>query len=464
AVAVGGGTLSFAAPVLTWTGALAVGASASITYSVTVHDPDTGDKLLVNTATSTAAGSSCPPDAPVAACSADVDVLVPALSITKTADTATVVAGSAVHYTVTVANTGQTAYAPATVTDSLVGVLDDATFAGASATSGTVAYAAGTLTWSGGLALGATATITYTVTTDLPATGDRTLTNAVLSDSPGSDCVTGSESHCTTSVSVLVPALVVTKTPDASEVVAGGTLGYTISATNAGQADYSAATLSDSLAGLLDDATYDNDAVASSGVVGYAAGTLTWTGALPRGATVTIGYSVTTPVVDSGDALLTNRVVSSSAGSTCPAAGGPAVGCATATPVAPRTLELSGLTGSFTLSGVPHAIASSVGAVRMTVTTNSAGGYGVSVLPATASMTGATPGNTDTIPVELLQVRETGTSTWHALSPDVAVSVHQQDLASALGGDAVSNDFRLQLPNVLPDRYTSTLDYIATAQ
>ncbi len=49
------------APVLTWTGDLAPGASAVITYSVTVHNPDTGDKLVITTATSAAAGSSCPP-------------------------------------------------------------------------------------------------------------------------------------------------------------------------------------------------------------------------------------------------------------------------------------------------------------------------------------------------------------------------------------------------------------------
>ena len=53
----------YASPVLTWTGNLAAGASAVVTYSVTVNNPDTGDKLLVTSAASTAAGSSCPPAA-----------------------------------------------------------------------------------------------------------------------------------------------------------------------------------------------------------------------------------------------------------------------------------------------------------------------------------------------------------------------------------------------------------------
>ena len=55
------GTVSYAAPVLTWTGDLAPGDTATVTFTVTVHDPATGDKLLAAIAASTAAGSSCPP-------------------------------------------------------------------------------------------------------------------------------------------------------------------------------------------------------------------------------------------------------------------------------------------------------------------------------------------------------------------------------------------------------------------
>ena len=46
------GTVSYASPVITWTGDLAVGASAVITWTVTVHNPDTGDKTLVTEAAS----------------------------------------------------------------------------------------------------------------------------------------------------------------------------------------------------------------------------------------------------------------------------------------------------------------------------------------------------------------------------------------------------------------------------
>ena len=64
-------------------------------------------------------------------------MLVPALTITKVADTATTTPGATVGYTITVANTGQTPYTGATVTDALAGVLDDAGYnSDATATTG----------------------------------------------------------------------------------------------------------------------------------------------------------------------------------------------------------------------------------------------------------------------------------------------------------------------------------------
>ena len=118
-------------------------------------NPDTGDKHLVNTVTSTTQGSNCPPGGTNPACTATVTDLVPALTITKTATVATTSPGAAVGYTITVADTGQTSYSPATVTDDLSGVLGDAAYNDdATATAGTVSYASPVLTWTGDLAPG----------------------------------------------------------------------------------------------------------------------------------------------------------------------------------------------------------------------------------------------------------------------------------------------------------------------
>ncbi|MFL6122308.1 hypothetical protein, partial [Actinophytocola sp.] len=64
------GTLAYEVPVLSWSGPVAAGQTATIVYSVEVHDPASGDGTVRNTIT--AADSACPcsvrtpvdPDAP----------------------------------------------------------------------------------------------------------------------------------------------------------------------------------------------------------------------------------------------------------------------------------------------------------------------------------------------------------------------------------------------------------------
>lgn len=285
----------------------------------------------------------------------------------------------------------------------------------------------------------------------------------MFSTSAGANCDTGADPNCATAVTAVVPALTITKTADASQVTAGGLLRYTILATNTGQAAYPAATLTDALAGVLDDATYNGDAQATTGSIEHTDGTLTWTGALPVGAGVVITFSVRAGLAATGDAVLTNRVISTSVGSTC-AEDTAAAGCATATVVAPRTITLTGLTDSFTLSGLPDSTVSSDGTVTMTVTTNSQSGYLVTVQARATSMTGGTAGNTVTIPISALGVRESGTDDFHPLSADTSLIVHQQDVASAPDGDAVSNDYRIHIPYVPSDTYSVALDYIVSAR
>ncbi len=62
-------------------------------------------------------------------------------------------------------------------------------------------------------------------------------------------------------------------------------IGYTVTVTDTGQTPYTGATFTDSLAGALDDASYDGDAAATAGSVTYSSPNLTWTGNLAVGAT-----------------------------------------------------------------------------------------------------------------------------------------------------------------------------------
>ncbi len=130
------------------------------------------------------------------------------LTITSTASTASATPGTTVQYTITVTNSGQAAYTGASISDSLAGVLDDAVYNGdAAATVGSVSYASPNLTWTGNLAAGATATITFSATVSNPDTGDKVLATTITSPTPASNCPAGgTDPACSTSVTVLVPA------------------------------------------------------------------------------------------------------------------------------------------------------------------------------------------------------------------------------------------------------------------
>ena len=71
------GTVSYAAPTLSWSGPVAgFGGIATITYSVTVKSPDTGDHSLVNTVVSSTGGSACASGSSDTRCKATVAVQV----------------------------------------------------------------------------------------------------------------------------------------------------------------------------------------------------------------------------------------------------------------------------------------------------------------------------------------------------------------------------------------------------
>jgi uncharacterized repeat protein (TIGR01451 family) len=155
--------------------------------------------------------------------------LIPALTIVKIANVASAAPGTAVNYTITVADTGQTPYTGATVSDDLTGVLGAAAYNGdAAATIGSVAYAAPALTWTGSLAPGGTATITYSVTVRNPATGGASLVNTATSAAPGSTCPPGTtNAQCAVTTAVISGPL--SMTAPATAALGSGAPGTTIS-------------------------------------------------------------------------------------------------------------------------------------------------------------------------------------------------------------------------------------------
>ncbi|MEI7057684.1 hypothetical protein WBG06_17805 [Nocardioides sp. CCNWLW239] len=312
------GEVSYVEPELSWSGALKPGEKATITYSVTIDDPVTGDGVLTN-------GVVGPPESGcVEGTEPECSTVVPAkeLEIAKTVEPdGAVNPGDTVTYTVTVKNTGQadyTAKEPATFTDDLSAVLDDATYNDdAAADIGTATYAEPTLSWSGPLAKGETATITYSVTVNDPLSGDGTLTNAVVGPRESNCFVDGKRARasaladeCTTTDPV--QAFEVDKSVEPKKTVTSGdTVSYTVRVVNTGQVAYTEdapASFSDDLSDVLDDATYNDDASATAGNTSYDAPTLSWSGPLEVGGTVTVTYTVTVKDPVSGDGDLVNVV------------------------------------------------------------------------------------------------------------------------------------------------------------
>lgn len=337
---------------LTWSGPVAIGQSVTVTYSVTVNDPLSGDRELVNAVVPTTPGGSCDPDG---ACTTQTPVA--SYTVSKSSDSATVRPGGVVTYTVTVTNTGDVAYTadgPAAFADDLSGVLDDARYNDDATDGATVSGS--TLTWSGPLAVGESIEVTYSVTVDDPVTGDFDLRNAVTPSGPGGSC----EGVCETTTPV--GAYRAVKSTETTEVVAGDTVEYSIQVTNTGQVAYTAddpASFTDDLSSVLDDATYNGDATSTSGAgVSYTAPELSWSGALGVGETVTITYSVTVNDPATGDRRLDNTVVTPPGsggncveGSTDPAcvANVPASSYAIAKSVSPGT-ALPGDTVTYTVT------------------------------------------------------------------------------------------------------------------
>ena len=155
---------------------------------------------------------------------------------------------------------------------------------------------------------------------------------------------------------------------------------------------------------------------------------------------------------------LTNTVSSGTIGSNCPD-GSTDPACTATVVLTAQTISMSDLTGSFTLTGLPGTTQQQDGAVSLRVASNSPDGYTVSVQPDTQDLTSA--GSPDTIPFGDLEVRGQAQGVFRALSGPVLVE--QATGPSAAGGDLLSNDYQMVIPDVRSAAYTGTLTYIATA-
>lgn len=246
-----------------------------------------------------------------------LEVIGGSLGIAKSASPASgqaVRAGDTVTYTVTTRNNGDLPLTNVTVTDNLSDVFDDATLVpGSLSVSGVTGapmptITGNTLNWVGDLDVGDALVITYQVTVDADGVGG-VLNNHVEAEGEVDDdtsvtghCTVTSEDFCETTHQTAGYSVAKTATPvSGTEVNQGDTITYSITVRNPGTAPITTAQISDNLTDVLDNSAFNNASrTATSSVAGNtpslpvrSGSTLTWSGPLAAGETVTLTYSVT---------------------------------------------------------------------------------------------------------------------------------------------------------------------------
>lgn len=331
------GTATVTDSALAWTGSLEPGENVVITYSVTV-DGNAGGETITNTVT----GEATPlvptdPSDPESPTTPGTPIVPPTVitehpvneagfEFSKTADPAAGTAldpGDVVTYTLTGVNTGETALDSVEIVDDLSNVADHASLDGApvativGGAAAPVVVDGDELSWTGALAVGQTVTITYSVTVGPDAAGELLENSATaIAMPPGGEEIT--PPPVTTSNPVNEPGFSVSKSaaPAAGTAIdPGAVVTYTVTGVNTGETALDPVAILDDLSGVLDDAEFNDDAVAlvdgaPAAAPALAGETLSWTGALEVGETVTITYSVTVNG-DAGGETLENSVTGS---------------------------------------------------------------------------------------------------------------------------------------------------------
>ncbi|MFY9821833.1 MAG: DUF11 domain-containing protein [Thermoanaerobaculia bacterium] len=292
-------------------------AGASVTYTATCAISAAATGTLSNTATVTLAGD------PNAAnnSATDTDTLTPQanLGITKTDGVTTATPGGSVTYTITASNAGPSNAPGSSVTDTFPASLT-CTWTCVGAGGGTCT-AAGSGNIGDTVNLPAGGSVTYTASCNISAAATGTLSNtATVATSAGVTDPTPGNNSATDSDTLAASAdLAITKTDGVTTATPGGSVTYTITASNAGPSNATGATVAD---------TFPASLTCTWTCVGAGGGTCTASGSgninntvnLPSGGSVTFTASCTISAAATGT-LSNTATVTAPAGVTDPTPG-----------------------------------------------------------------------------------------------------------------------------------------------
>ncbi|MFO1316169.1 MAG: hypothetical protein U1F58_11255 [Burkholderiales bacterium] len=273
---------AFATGTVTCTlGALAKGASTTLTINVTVNAPYTGANPLVNAATVTAVNEiDIVPGNNTGTASTTVTAQAD-LAVAKSVSNATPAVGTSVTFTVTATNNG-----PNDATGAQVADLLPAGYAFVSATASVGSYNSGTGVWTiGNFANGASATLTITATVLASGSYTNTATISATTTDPNPDNNTASAG----TTPVAQADLAVQKTVSNGTPNVGANVTFTITVTNNGPSSAANVQVSDALpAGYV-----FVSATPSAGSYSQATGVWSGIGTLASGASATLQVTAT---------------------------------------------------------------------------------------------------------------------------------------------------------------------------
>lgn len=231
------------------------------------------------------------------------------LSITNTNGGTTVTAGQAVSYTITVGNAGPSAITGATVTDVLPVALNGATWNAVPAGGASAATLSGTGNINESVTLPVGGSVTYTVNATVSPAATGTLTNTATITAPGSgtDPITTNNSATDEDTILVSGDLAITKTDGVTSAVPGGSVTYTITASNAGPSNIVGATITDALPPSLT-ATWTSTVFGGASATAAGSGNINDTVVIPAGGSVVYTVSATINAAATGDLINTATI------------------------------------------------------------------------------------------------------------------------------------------------------------
>ncbi|UXI65955.1 carboxypeptidase regulatory-like domain-containing protein [Tahibacter amnicola] len=277
---------------------LPAGGSVTYTASCTIAASATGS--LSNTATAAAPAGATDPN-PGNNSATDTDTLTPQsdLSITKTDGVTSATPGGSVTYTITASNAGPSDAPGSTIADTFPASLT-CTWTCVGAGGGTcTASGSGNINDTTNLPTGGSVTYTASCTISAAATGSLTNTATAAAPAGATDPNPGNNSATDTDTLAPQADLAITKTDGVTTATPGGSITYTITASNAGPSDAPGSTVADTFPASLT-CTWTCVGAGGGTCTASGSGNISDTNNLPAGGSTTYTASCSISAVATG--------------------------------------------------------------------------------------------------------------------------------------------------------------------